>query len=147
MVDGFHASELLRATAAAAWVNTSLSPTADLSVIDSFVTPKQGGLLIDLSFTCSSLSGTTNTVWQFWVTVDNIVRGSLAAPAGLYFPHADITGTPGDSASLDVFAPLAAGTHTVGYTATRTDGGDGSLDCNINESALFVPFNLTAAAG
>jgi collagen triple helix repeat protein len=141
-VDGYNANELVRATSSTATVNATTTPATNNSVITGFVTPKQGGLLVHLMFACTSGTGTTNTVWRILVTVDGVSSGQDGA---LFFAHADITGAPWDSTAPTAFRSVAAGTHTVGYTATRSFG-DGSLDCDIGESAAWVPFGKTGAA-
>jgi hypothetical protein len=141
-VGGYAPSDLVRATSATTTTNTSTTPTTNASVISGFVTPKQGGLLIEVSFSCASFSGAANSVWNIQPTVDGVSKGLAGV---LLFAQANVTGDPFDSVSVPVFVPVAAGTHTVGFTATRTTG-DSSLDCNINVSALFVPFNKTGAA-
>jgi hypothetical protein len=135
-VDGLDANQIVRAADDLQTVNTGTTPTT--ASLMSVTAPKAGGLLIDLDFTCASFSGTTNTRWDVNLTVDGAVTGgSLMA---LHFPHADLaTATPGDSASNTVFHAASAGAHTIGYRATRLFG-DGTLDCNIYTSSLFVPF-------
>lgn len=128
------AAKLSRATSATTVVNTTSSPTSG-TLIAGVTAPAPGGLLIDYSFSCASFSGTTDTRWNIDVKVDSLTQGLGLA---LFFPHA-ANSIVGDSASMSVFVPVSAGNHNITYTATRT-AGDGSLDCNINTSSLFVPF-------
>lgn len=133
-VDGFNAGDLVRGAGSTTWVNTSISPTqVDVFTITA---PVDGGIVTTLSFNCASFSGITNTRWDVTITVD----GEVVWPTGglLYFNNAE-TVSVFDSASTSFFSAVAAGDHDVGYNAVRR-AGDGSLDCDISETAVFVPF-------
>jgi hypothetical protein len=136
-LDGFDASDLVRGASDTASVNTSTTPAA--ATVFTATAPKAGGLLVNLSLGCRSFIGTTNTDWFLSITVDGAVK---AQPSLLSFPHVDLSTDPADSASVTAFVPVTAGNHLVGYSATR-DTGNGSLDCFIMESSLFVPFSNT----
>ena len=136
-LDGFDANELVRGASDVGTVNTSTTPAA--ATVLTATAPKAGGLMVNLSFGCRSFTGTTNTDWFIRITVDGTERATFVI---LTFPHAVLATYPSDSASVTAFVPVAAGNHTVGYSASRAVG-DGSLDCNIAESSLFAPFSNT----
>jgi len=127
---------LTRAISAQPFLNTTTTPVTN-NLITGVIAPTAGGLLVNVSFTCVSFTGTTDTRWDIQPRV-NAVNAGTSMP--LYFPHAAVASTPGDSATSTFFQPVAAGTHTISYTASRSPG-DGSLDCNLHASSLFVPFN------
>jgi hypothetical protein len=133
-VDGLDANQLIRASGVTSTVNTSTTPTSN-SVLNA-TAPANGGLLISMSFNCVSFNGTTDTRWDINPRVNgtNVGLGLL-----LTFPHAALASTPGASASGSVFVPVTSGAHSIQYNATRSSG-DGSLDCNILTTSLFVPF-------
>jgi hypothetical protein len=133
-LDGFDANELVRAISGTATVNTGVNTSATANVLTA-TAPRAGGLLVNLSFTCASFTGTADTRWDVSARVDGVNR---ALAMVLWFRGDE--GDLGDSASTTVFVPVAAGDHTVGYQASRSFG-DNTLDCNIAASSLFVPFN------
>ena len=137
---GYHATDLARGTSAVTIVNTSTTVTKD--IITAVNAPTAGGFLINVDLSCASFSGTTNTRWDWSPQVDGATKGIGQV---LFFPHAAVATQVGDSGSTSVFVPVSAGAHTVGFTASRLTG-DGSLDCNIIASSLFVPFNNAGAA-
>jgi hypothetical protein len=104
--------------------------------------PKAGGLLIQVSLSCASFNGTTNTRWNWFAQVDGANVGTEQV---LFFPHANVSSQVGASGSTSIFVPVTAGAHTVGYTAAPQTG-DGSLDCDTSGSSLFVPFNNLGSA-
>jgi hypothetical protein len=133
-VDSFNASELVRGASASDVVNTTTSPhPANLFTVSA---PREGGLLVNIAFACNSASGSTDTRWSIITRVDGAGEG---LDTFLTFPHAALQSTPGDSTSLTAFVPVNAGDHIIGYNAFR-ESGDGSLNCNISVSSLFVPF-------
>lgn len=138
-VGGLLPSDLLRATSGETAVNTSIAVSD--TIITGVSAPKAGGLLIQVTLSCASFSGTTNTRYDWHAQVDGTDVGSDQV---LFFPHADVTSEVGDSGSTSVFVPVGAGTHTVGYSATPFSG-NGSLDCDISASSLFVRFNNAGA--
>ncbi len=108
---------------------TSSSATGDVLTI---TTPTAGSLLIDMAFNCASFAGTTGTRWNVVPQVGEEVGPFFT----LWFAHgASIVGD-GMSESFAVAVP--AGEHSVGFEASRALG-DGSLDCDIRVSALFLP--------
>ncbi len=127
-------ARLSRATSATTSVNASTTPATG-TLIAGVTAPAPGGLLIDYSFACASFSGTTDTRWDLDVLVDGVIQGTNMA---VFFPHGTSTGV-GETASMSVFVPVTAGNHNITYSASRVSG-DGTLDCNINTSSLFVPF-------
>ena len=140
-VDGFDANQLVRAASAARTVNSTTSPVQ----VDNSLTvtaPRAGGFYATLSFSCASFSGTTNTRWDISLTMDGVAQGAFQV---LGFPHAVVLTDPFDSTTIATFIPASAGTHTLGYRATRTEG-NGSLDCNINIASAFVPFGDSGGA-
>jgi len=132
-VDG---SVLTRAISAEPFVNAT--STVSNNLLTGVVAPTAGGLLVNISFSCASFSGTTNTRWDVTPKVDGTAHNVIV----LFFPHASVTQPLGDSASATFFHAVAAGTHTISYTATLTSG-NGSLDCDLFASSQFVPFNNT----
>lgn len=136
-VGGYLPSDLIRATSGSTTVNSDPATTASANIITGVNAPKAGGLLIDATLSCASFNGTTNTRWDWQPTVDGTSQGDTQV---LFFPHANVSSEVGDTGSLSIFVPVAAGAHTVGYSATR-NSGNGSLDCDIAASSLFVPFN------
>jgi hypothetical protein len=139
-LDGFDANELVRGRSGIGTVNVATTPVS--ATLFTATAPKAGGLLLNLSFGCRSFIGTTNTDWFVEITVDGVAKGLFGI---LSFSHAVLATDPADSTSVTAFVPVTAGNHSIGYTATR-DTGDGSVDCNINESSLFVPFGNTGVA-
>ncbi|GBE24696.1 hypothetical protein BMS3Bbin02_00971 [bacterium BMS3Bbin02] len=134
-VDGFNAGDLIRGAGSATWVNTSNSPAqADVFTVAA---PVDGGIVTTLSFNCTSFSGTTNTRWDVTITVDSVIQSSVGAGV-LYFNHAE-SASVFSSATTSFFSAVTAGNHDVGYNAVQR-AGDGSLDCDISETAVFVPF-------
>jgi hypothetical protein len=133
-LDGLDANQLTRAISGVAAVNTGVNSSATADVLTA-TAPTAGGLLVNLSFSCASFSGTVDTRWDINARVDAVNRGTSMV---LWFRGDE--GDLGDSASTTVFVPVAVGNHTVGYTASRSSG-DNSLDCNIAASSLFVPFS------
>lgn len=139
-VDSFNASELVRGASASDVVNTTSSPhAANLFTVSA---PREGGLLVNLAFSCNSASGSTDTRWSIITRVDGAGQGN---DTFLTFPHAALQSTPGDSTSFTAFVPVNAGDHIIGYNAFR-ESGDGSLNCNISVSSLFVPFGDSGTA-
>lgn len=133
-VDGYNASDLVRGAGTVTYINTSTSPVT--TNVLTLVAPTDGGFVTNLSFACTSFSGTTNTRWDVVITVDGAsesITGGL-----LYFNHAE-SATVFSSSASSLFSAVSAGSHDVGYRATRI-AGDGSLDCDISETAVFVPF-------
>lgn len=142
-VDGFNASDLIRGAGAPATVNdiAANSPVSN-NAVTSIEAPTDGGLLINLEFGCASFGGTTNTVWFIQPTVDGVVATS--SRTSVDFPHADLSSTPYSSGGSTAFVSTAAGNHNIGYVAIL-QFGDGSLDCDINETVAFMPFDSTGA--
>ena len=139
-VDSFNASQLVRGASASDFVNTTTSPhPANLFTVSA---PREGGLLVNLAFSCNSASGSTDTRWSIITRVDGAGQGN---DTFLTFPHAALQSTPGDSTSFTAFVPVNAGDHIIGYNAFR-ESGDGSLNCNISVSSLFVPFGDSGTA-
>ena len=130
----------MRATSGIATVNTGINTTATANVLTAIAPRAGGGLLVNLSFTCASFSGAADTRWDLSARVDGVNQG-----IGMVLWFRGDEGDLGDSASTTVFVPVAAGNHTVGYTASRSSG-DNSLDCNIAASSLFVPNTAGAPA-
>jgi hypothetical protein len=141
-VDNLNANELVRGDSQWAFVNTS-NPSHSADVYTASA-PRQGGLLINLDFACASFIGSTNTRWDINLRVDG-ANDARSQPSLVRFSHADLTSYPVDSTSVTSFVPVSAGTHTIGYLASQSEG-DGSLDCNINASSIFVPFNDAGGA-
>lgn len=138
-VMGYAPSDLLRGEGGTATVNTSTTPaTADIMTVEA---PIAGGILTTLSFNCASFTGSTNTRWDVDITVDGATE-SLGII--LDMNHAEVTGTVYDSATTSAFTAVSAGSHDIGYRATRSSG-NGSLDCDISATALFVAFDGTGA--
>ena len=134
-VDGFHAGDLARGAGGAGTLNTSTSPTQ--SGMFTITAPVDGGIVTTLSFNCTSFTGTTNTVWDVDITVDGTIETGLGGL--LNFNHAGIAGSVWDSASTSSFSAVTAGAHSIGYKAVKRSG-NGSLDCDLTETAVFVPF-------
>jgi hypothetical protein len=142
-VDNFNANELVRGASAMGGVNATTTPAA--ANLLSASAPGQGGLLINLDFACMSAQGTTDTRWDIDLRVDGASPLGVFGNAPLGFPHAALQSNPLDSTSVTAFVPVNAGNHTIGYNARRT-AGDGSLDCNIFVSSLYVPFGNSGSA-
>jgi hypothetical protein len=140
-VDGFDANQLVRAASAVRTINSTTSPVV---VNDSLTVtaPRDGGFYVTLGFGCASFSGSTDTRWDISISMDGTPKG-IAQLLG--FAHAALATVPLDSTTIATFIPAPAGTHTLGYRATR-NGGNGSLDCNINIASAFVPFGDSGAA-
>jgi hypothetical protein len=132
---GYAANDLVRGASATSAVNATTSPAVNDSVL-AVTAPKGGGFLATLTFSCISFTAGGNTRWDIFLTMDGVNRGTSSL---LGFPHANVTG-PMASTTAIAFIPAAAGSHTLGYRATRS-AGTGSLDCNIGLSSLFAPFN------
>lgn len=119
-----------------AGINTSANgSTVTLTGIQ---VPQTGYLQFWITVRCVSFSGSTDTSWDLTPQLD----GTTLAGAGSGFislPHAALASTPVDSTTLVAQAPVSAGTHTVGFSRTRTSG-DGSLDCDLGTITTFVPF-------
>jgi hypothetical protein len=132
-IDG---SVLTRAISAEPFVNATTTPVTN-TLIAGVVAPTAGGFLVNITFSCASFTGTTNTRWDITPKVDAISHNNMV----LFFPHAAVATQVGATASATFFqGGMAAGTHAISYTASRSNG-DGSLDCNIFASSHFVPFN------
>jgi hypothetical protein len=132
---GYAATDLVRGASTTSAVNATTSPAVNNSVL-SVTAPKGGGFLATLTFSCISFTAGGNTRWDIFLTMDGVNKGTSSL---LGFPHTNVTG-PMDSTTATAFIPAAAGSHTLGYRATRS-AGTGSLDCNIGLSSLFAPFN------
>ena len=133
-LDGLEANDLVRAAQGFLGVNLTANGSG---VVLTMTAPLDGGFLVTLSANCVSFSGTTNTAWD----VDITVAGSVAHTRGilLEFNHADDTYDPYDGSATTAFVSVTAGTHDIGWSASRLFG-DGSFDCDMAETALFVPF-------
>jgi hypothetical protein len=142
-VDGLNAADLIRGAGDTSFINdiAANSPVSD-DAVTSIEAPTDGGLLINLEFGCRSAAGTTNTVWFIQPTVDGVA--ATAARTVVDFHHADLSSDPYSAAGSTAFVPVSAGSHDVGYVA-NLQFGDGSLDCDINETAAFMPFDSAGA--
>ena len=134
-LDGRTATSFLRANSNSnSVVNTGAEATAAATLLRSRA-PTRGGFLIDLSFTCRSNTGSGETRWDITPKVD----GESVATNLVLSIDQGTTGQ-GDSASGSFYVPVTAGSHPIGYSASREGSGTASLDCNIFITSLFVPF-------
>jgi hypothetical protein len=140
-LQGYAANSLVRANSSAMIVNASSTPVNQTLLTST--APVNGGMLLQVNFTCASFSGAANTRWDITPKVDGTAAGNGLV---LFFPHANVTSQVGDSAGGSVYVPVTAGSHVFSYTGIQT-AGDGSLDCDIYTSTLFVPFGDTGAVG
>ncbi len=135
-LDGLHAGELSRAEGAH---QIFLFDTTDqLIEVDFFEIdiPVAGSLITNLALNCESKQGTIDTRWDVDVTIDGQqVTGEGIA---LYFNHSEIAGRVFASGSAAYVTPITAGTHDIGFRAQRSETGNGSLDCDVNETAVFL---------
>jgi hypothetical protein len=137
MLDGRHSNEIIRVTGLnKGAVNTSTSPTS--AALFSVTAPTNGYLLLSFSFSCTSFSGTANTIWHVGLQVDGVAVSTWEA--FLSFPKVAITTGVYTTGGGTQLATVTAGNHTVQYIATRASG-DGSLDCDTSAHSIFSPYN------
>ncbi len=114
----------------------------DVLTID---TPVAGGIVVNLALNCESATATTDTRWDVDITIDGIQAVDKAAV--LYFdPDTGSTRIFANAAATS-YTEVGAGSHEIGVRAENkpidiTDPesrGDGNLQCDISQTAIFVP--------
>jgi hypothetical protein len=132
-LNGYSANQLIRATSSQRFVNSDPASSVSGNLLTAKA-PKRGGLLLNVDFSCASFHGAAYTRWDVTLKIDGGSAGDLV----IEIPK---TGAEsGASGAFTGYVPVAAGSHTVSYSAGQSLG-DASLDCNIFTSSLFVPFN------
>ena len=135
LLGGLKATDLVRADAASTTINTNPAATFTQTVNPVVVAPVKGQLQFSIMVSCASFNGTTDTRWDVQARVDNVVTGSTAV---FFFPHVNVNPS-GDSVTLVGQASVNPGNHALSLSGTRSNG-NGSMDCNIGSTSLFVPF-------
>jgi hypothetical protein len=115
-------------------------------VIQDFVAPVDGGLVVNLALNCESTAGTVDTRWDVDITVNQIQAGTKAAVLSFH-DYPDFTSRKFSNSFATVFWPVSAGTHDIGIRAQlkpeipndETTVGDGNLLCDVSQTAFFVP--------